>query len=199
MNAGDLVFCHGNDFIGRLIRFGEWLRWRKGSKWNHVAILGHPEGDDWVLIQALGRGVVEAGLLSQVGEHEVVPLPAGTDAAKVLAFARAQIGTKYGFLTAISVAVTILTPIFINVMRPNTWICSALAGESLRFGGWLHNCPTSTRPPPPSSTWPPPKGALWLTCPQHQRTRRSTLSWSPRRPTTSRSTPRPPGQPGRTK
>jgi hypothetical protein len=59
----------------------------------------------------------------------------------VLFFGREQLGKKYGFLTDASVFFTLLTPRFINFMLSNTWICSALVGEMLRFGGWYHDWP----------------------------------------------------------
>jgi hypothetical protein len=132
-----------------MIRLAEWIRWRKGCRWNHVAVLADPVMirnahrktyvADWTLIQATGKGVVEQGQLCHMDNYEIVPLPEGVDGAKVIEFARAQVGKKYGFLTILSIVVTLGSPKFVNVMLPNTWICSAVAAESLRYGGWLHN------------------------------------------------------------
>lgn len=145
MEPGDLVFCHSKGVIGKAIRLGEWLRFRRGSHYNHVAILDQPVSgttDDWWVIQAEARGVSETGKLSDIapgGSYTVVPLPKGVDSLQVLDFASAQVGRPYGFVTIASIVVSLLLPKFINIMLPDTWICSAVAAESLRAGGWLHN------------------------------------------------------------
>ena len=143
-SPGDLVFCTSKGIVGRAIRLAERLRWRGGDAYNHVAILLEPVGFDWRIIQAEARGVTDTGLLSTVapgGSYVIVPLPTGVSHDRVLAFARAQVGRRYGFLTIVSVLATVLSPRFVNVMLPDTWICSAVAGESVRFGGWLHSWP----------------------------------------------------------
>ena len=146
--AGSLVFCHNTNIVGRAIRWGEWLRFRKGDFYNHVATLETPvplSDGDWFVIEALGSGVTDLGRLSSIvapgGTYTIVPAPSAVDTAKQLAFLRAQVGQRYGFLTIVSIIASLLTPAFINVMLPNTWICSAVAAEALRAGGWLHNWP----------------------------------------------------------
>ena len=139
---GDLVFAHSSGIIGRAIRLAERVRWRGGDAYNHVAVVAEADGTDWRVIQAEARGVTSTGLLSTItpgGTHKVVQLPAGVDPARVLAFAHAQVGRRYGFLTIVSIVVTLFAPKFVNVMLPDTWICSAVAAEALRYGGWLHN------------------------------------------------------------
>lgn len=139
--AGDLVFCYNTSLVGRAIRLAERLRWRSGSSYNHVAILDNKTAGSWTLIEAVGRGVTRGSPLTSSDRkngYVIVPLPEGTCREDVLAFARAQVGTKYGYLTLVSILVTLFSPKFVNVMLPNTWICSALAGESLRCGGWIH-------------------------------------------------------------
>ena len=141
---GDLVFCHSKGIIGRAIRLGEWLRWRGGSHYNHVAILDEWQLTGWTVIQAEARGVTRGALLSDVapgGSYVIVSAPPDANRADLLSFARAQVGTRYGFLTIASLIVTILTPVFFNVMAPGSWICSAVAAESIRCGGWIHNWP----------------------------------------------------------
>lgn len=151
MQAGDLVFCHSAGLIGKAIRVAEWLRFRRGSKFNHVAQLYKPteDGKDWYVIQAEAKGVTKDKRLSTIapgGAYVVVPSPCNNIKGCVttedqLDFAIAQVGDKYGFLTIASIVVSLLLPRFINVMLPNTWICSAVAAESLRCGGWVHNWP----------------------------------------------------------
>lgn len=138
--AGDIVFAHSNGFMGRAIRFAERLRWRKGSYWNHVCIVeGKDENGVWQVIQADIRGV-ERATLKSVGEYQLVDLPIGVDTSKVLEFTRAQVGSKYSILSILSILIDIITPEwFPSFRRDNTWICSSVTAEALRYGGWLHN------------------------------------------------------------
>jgi hypothetical protein len=150
---GDLVFCHSAGVVGAGIRLVE--RFRRaysgaaeapGDNWNHVAVLVSVKGRrnnpaNWTVLQAEGKGVAAAALSSVApgGNYEIVRLPVTCEASKVTKFMRAQTGSRYGFVTVASILVTLLTPRFFDVMKPGTWICSAVAAESMRYGGWLHN------------------------------------------------------------
>lgn len=147
MKPGDLVFFHGSGFVDTAIRWCEWLRRdghrrseRSGAHWNHVAVLSKREGTDWVLIQAHSKGVTEGQLLSAAAatSYGVVPLPPQFTGSKVVGWMRRRVGRKYGFVTILSILVTLFTPRFVNVMLPGTWICSAIAAEAWRFAGWDH-------------------------------------------------------------
>jgi hypothetical protein len=140
MQPGDIVFAHSNGFAGRLIRFGERLRWKRGSVWNHAAVISRIEDGVAYVIQADIRGVNEAPL-SSVGSYITMEPPQGCDRVAVLQFAQAQVAAKarYSLGSILSIAFDIITPNwFPEVRRDNTWICSALVAEALRFGGWLH-------------------------------------------------------------
>jgi len=140
---GDLVFVHSDDFVSRVIRFGQRLRsgWSAGAFWNHVAILDEQVGTTWTVIQATGHGVTQGSTLAQVDPHgtrRIVRLPPGVDRGKLVAFARDQVSDDYGFLTIASIAFNLLTPQFMHLdfRRGGTWICSALAAGALLAGGW---------------------------------------------------------------
>ena len=142
---GTLVFAHTTGIMGRIIRLGERIRWRSGAFYNHVAIVDRIEGDKVFIIQAEARGVTNTATLNEVapgGKYLLVNLPIGIDPSQVIEFARQQVGSQYGWWSIISVAIDIITPSwFPSVRRPGTWICSALSGESLRCGGWIHDWP----------------------------------------------------------
>lgn len=152
VEPGDLIFCYGRGAVAWGIRMAERFRrdWNDateaaGDRFDHVAIVDRqlPDGD-WSLIQALSNGVVAdspsaPSRLSHYDRYVAVKCPG--DGARTVAFATAQVGAKYGFVTIASILVTLLTPRFLNVMLPGTWICSAVGAECLRFGGWLHNWP----------------------------------------------------------
>jgi hypothetical protein len=144
--AGDIGFCHSNGIIGRVIRLGERMRFRKGSFWNHAFIISDHVDDhgDPYIIQAIGKGVDGSKTLSTVapgGRYEILPLPHGVDAERVVAFAKQEIGSKYGYVSIVGTALRILLPRWLPlpyVRTGSSWYCSALAAESARAGGWLH-------------------------------------------------------------
>lgn len=148
---GAIGFCHSKGYVGILIRSGEWIRWRKGSAYNHAFILHEPVLDengiivDWTIIQAVGSGVIQDtptrhSRLSTVapgGNYVIVNPPSSVDGDKVIEFALAQVGEKYGFITDVSIGILILTHVALNLQISSTWICSAVAMESWRYGGFL--------------------------------------------------------------
>ena len=146
---GSIGFSHSKGLIGWAIRFGEYLRFRKGNFWNHAFIVSDrvDENGKQLIIQALGGGVNGSKPLSQVapgGRYEIVPLPEGVAPEDVLNFAEAQIGSAYGWLSIASTAIRIILPRWLplpSIRSNSTWYCSALAAESLRCGGWIYNWP----------------------------------------------------------
>lgn len=143
------MFCHGSDTIGKAIRLAQRLRWKQGAKWNHVAIVDRIEDGVAYVIQAEARGVTNFRRLDEIapgGVYELVKLPPGVPAKDVLEFARAQVGTKYGFATIAAIAIDIITPGWFPSLRPanknsNSWICSAVIAEAMRAGGWIRRWP----------------------------------------------------------
>ena len=137
---GSLVFCHSTGIIGHAIRLGERLRFRSGDFFNHVAIID----TDGTIIQAEAHGVTAGASLESIapgGSYEVVKVPDAI-AANIITFARSQVGKKYGYLSIVGLAIRILTPKWLplpSIRANRTWICSALGGESTRFGGWFYD------------------------------------------------------------
>jgi hypothetical protein len=145
VSAGSIGFARTTGIMGRLIRLGEWLKFRQ-SEFNHMFIVsdGVDEKGEPLIIQATIRGVTGSAPLNTVapgGQFVILTLPAGVDPQKVLEFAKSQIGTEYGVLTILAIALDILSfswvPAFMGSRKPS-WICSGLSCEALRFGGWLH-------------------------------------------------------------
>ena len=148
---GDLVFCHGTGVVSRAIRLAERLHWQGGDFYNHVAVLDMQTPTGWTVIQAESRGVTRGRALSTIapgGSYSIVRAPSDAFRADILAFARSQVGSDYGFLTIASIVLTILVPGSISFMFPNSWICSALAAEALRCGGWVHSWPVMAQVSP---------------------------------------------------
>ena len=144
--AGDLAFCHSRGLASRLIRLGEWIR-LKNNRYNHVAVLQgyNPDTGHTLVWQAEAAGVTDHRRLCEIapgGTVEVVAAPWQVFPHKVVAFMRQETGAKYGFLSIAAIALDILTPSAMDFRKGGTWICSAVAGEALRFGGWLHPWPS---------------------------------------------------------
>ena len=137
---GDIVFSHSSGWMAKCIRYAERLRWRKGSYWNHACVISRVDRDGTVyVIQAQLKGVAEARLDS-VGHYVVLEPPYGVNRNKVLAFTKMQVGSSYGLLSILSIMFDIISPDWFPSLRmPRTWICSAVTGEALRYGGWLHD------------------------------------------------------------
>ena len=143
---GEIVFARTTGVLGRLIRLGERLRLKRGSEWNHAGIVSDEVDEQGrpLLIQATIKGVTGDKPVATVapgGKYTVLSLPDGVDPLQVVAFAKSQIGQRYGLLTILAIASDIVTwnwvPAFEGSRKPS-WICSALAGEALRCGGWIH-------------------------------------------------------------
>jgi len=144
VQPGDIGFARTTGIMGRLIRLGEWLKFRK-STFNHQFILDREVDGVWYVIQATLRGITDSATLDSVarsGTYVTMPPPDEVDRARVLQFARAQVGLEYGYWTILAISLDILTWQWVPSLRgarKQSWICSALTCEALRFGGWLHN------------------------------------------------------------
>lgn len=136
--VGDIVFCHSNGAMGRLIRIGERLRWGEhASYWNHACIVSRVSKGIPYVIQADLKGVNEVPL-SSTGEYVLVAPPEEVNVDEMMTFLKAQVGSSYGILSILCIALDLITwnaaP---SLRRRGTWICSALVAESLRAGGWF--------------------------------------------------------------
>lgn len=144
---GDIVFAHSNGIMGRAIRLGEWLRFRRGSTWNHVCFIDRVEDGVPYVLQAEPRGVTVDKTLDSVGTYLLVKSPNGVDRSKYMDFARRQVGDRYGWLMIAALAIDIVTPAWFPTFhlasrRKTAWICSVLSAEAMRFGGWYHPWPS---------------------------------------------------------
>lgn len=151
------MFAHSRGFMGKAIRFGEWLRRPRltgaasvlagpGYRWNHVCFIDRIENEVAYVIQAEDHGITNTQTLESVGEYRLVTPPDHVDLDSMMWFARQQLGDEYGWGTIIAIAIDIVTPGWFPSFRPankrsNSWICSAITAESLRWGGWYHQWP----------------------------------------------------------
>ena len=138
--AGDLVICHSRGILGKAIRWAQRrLPDKRYSKWNHVAVLNKVVDGQWTIIQAQTKGVTDTMTLDKLyqrSDYEIVEIPEYVDRALELDFLRSQVGQEYGWLSIVSCAFDMVLPDKVSVRSSGTWICSALAGAALWYGGF---------------------------------------------------------------
>jgi uncharacterized protein YycO len=163
---GDFILTHGNAWTSRLIRFGQGLRFRgddrKYTYWNHTAIFVDDQAN---IVEALGAGVRPAVHISKYKQIEywVVRLRALTeDRQQSAQFALRCVGQPYGFVTIVSIALSLLTGTKFSFGFAGQKICSGLVARALERTGVFfepepsHIMPAElakmygVEPPPPS-------------------------------------------------
>ena len=137
---GDFLLTHGDAFFSRLIRFGEALRIRGADRrftwFNHAALV---VGEDGSLAEALGQGVVTSNAAKyQQKDYVIVRTGASeADRAEVLAFADWVVTNRasYGWLTILSIAVTVLTGSKLTFFVDGEFICSGFVARAMERTG----------------------------------------------------------------
>lgn len=136
---GDFILTHGNSWTSRMIRFGEAIRYRGTDKpfarWNHAAIFINPQGD---IIEALGGGVQQRNIsVYKDTEYHVVHLENVIDVNRTheVEFAQACLNDHYGWLTIVSIALSLLTGSKLGFGVDGQEICSALVARCLERTG----------------------------------------------------------------
>jgi hypothetical protein len=143
VQIGDAVLANTKGAYGRLIQFGQAIRWKKHRQWHHSAIVVRidPSGQIWCVQMARRGELVKIENIAPGRPLKIVPCPEHVDRDRAVAYAMTLVGIKYGILTIISIAFNILTPqpIRIDLRRDETLICSAAVARSWEHGGWY--CP----------------------------------------------------------
>jgi hypothetical protein len=132
---GDVILTHSTFWTGKLIRFGQALRWRgtrrKYAYWNHAMLCT----DGATVVEALGHGVQESPL-AKYADTEFVLIPIeinNLDAEQMRRFVRQVLYAKtdYGYLELISLGLTLAIPLPIQFGSPGTMICSGFVAATL--------------------------------------------------------------------
>jgi len=128
--------------VGRLIRIGERIKFHHAT-YNHVfTVIGTGDTyEDIIVVQATPVHGIIVSKLTEISQSamiiDLLPPPKGCNGGKVAEFANNQVGDPYGLLTIACIAIDVITPEwFVAFRRPGSWICSAIGGEALRFGGF---------------------------------------------------------------
>lgn len=134
--TGDFVLTHSSGWYGVLIRLGEAIRYRGQERvfahWSHAAIFVDDEGN---IVEALSGGVQKRNIsVYHDTEYVVVHLPADTnslDRQQAAAFANFCLHDAYGWLTIISLGLSLLTGARVGFGVDGQQICSALVARCL--------------------------------------------------------------------
>jgi hypothetical protein len=116
------------------------LKLRKG-KINHEFVVTEIVDGVPYIVQATLPGVIKSPLtdVAPGGYYFLFTPPAEVDIAKLVEFEEKQVGMEYGIFTILAIVLDLVSwswvPSFRGA-RKNSWICSALANEGLRFAGW---------------------------------------------------------------
>lgn len=131
---GDFILTHNSTWSAKLVQFGQKLRYRgadsRYARWNHTALIVDNQGS---IIEAIGRGISQTHLSDyKPTEYYVVHIDASDeDRQEVVAFARACLGESYGWLTLVSIALSLLSGAKFSFGLDGQQICSGLVARSL--------------------------------------------------------------------
>jgi uncharacterized protein YycO len=132
--AGDFILTHGEEWTSRLIRFGQSLRYRgaaaKYTYWNHTALVVDERG---AIVEALGTGVARRSIHDyDPTQYTVVRIDASDDdRAQAATFAQSCVGASYGWVTIVSIALSLVTGGKLAFAIDGQLICSGLVARSL--------------------------------------------------------------------
>jgi len=136
---GDFILTTSNTFSGRLIRFGQRLRYSgadtKYIGWNHAALIETAEGG---LIEAVGTGV-QRNHITHYGPKEYVLVRIDSfvypeDREQIVGFAQWCLDEEYGYMTIISIALNLITGGKFTFGVDGQSICSGLVARALERG-----------------------------------------------------------------
>jgi len=133
---GDFILTHGDAWTSKMIRFGQSLRIRGADRrytwWNHAALIVSSDG---ALVEALGAGAVRTNLskYTPLEYHLVRTGASDEDRKEVVAFGEWAAGDamgagrqRYGYVTIVSIALTLLTGGKFTFALEGQMICSGL-------------------------------------------------------------------------
>jgi uncharacterized protein YycO len=136
-DLGDFILTHRNSLISYIIRFGEWMRFwgekKKYAWWSHAALIVSKEGG---IIEALYDGVKDGNISEyKATEYTIVrihkDLASEEDREEVVKYAKWATGHRYGYLTIISIAFSLIFGGKFSFFIDGQFICSGLVARAL--------------------------------------------------------------------
>lgn len=143
IQLGDCILADTKGLYGRVIQFGQAIRWAKHRHWHHAAIVVEVDADGTVWCVQMARHGEKTKLqdIAPGRPLKVIPCPNGVNRDMAVAYANTLVGVDYGILTIFSIAINVLTPgsFRLDFRTDSTLICSAAVARSWEHGGWI--CP----------------------------------------------------------
>jgi hypothetical protein len=133
-----VLFVRSASLFGYMTSAGQMLRFHgadhKYARMNHVAIGSETPGE---IIEALWSGICQEPIAKYVSaERWVLEMPISEeDRREVVEFAQSSLGHRYGWLTIVSIVVSLLTGARFSFGIDGQHICSGLVARSLERAG----------------------------------------------------------------
>jgi len=135
-NPGDFILVRSEDFFGKLIRFGQRLAYfgtdRKYTGWSHAAVIVDDDGN---IVEAVARGVRRRHIGSyDATDYAVVSVSQianERDRRQAVTFAEKLAGVQYGWMTIVSVGLSLLFGWRLVFSMDRQFICSSLVARCL--------------------------------------------------------------------
>lgn len=131
---GDFILTHGSGIYSELIRFGQCFRFTgpdvKYAYWSHAALITSASGD---IVEALSNGVFRRNLIVyNEKEYVLVRIEVSDDDRRqAVAYAESAIGTRYGWATIVSIALSLISGLRFSFGFDESKICSGLVAGAL--------------------------------------------------------------------
>lgn len=141
-DKGDFILVKGKGLVSRLIKLGQQLRIhgddRQYVDWTHAALIVDRDG---TLVEAVGKGVRKWSLDEYTtGDYQIYRINASDeDRRQVVDFAswvKDRHG-RYGRLTFVSIALTLLTGSKLAFFIDGQFVCSGLVASALERAGFM--------------------------------------------------------------
>jgi hypothetical protein len=136
---GDFLLTHSEGFTSNLIRWGQNLRYHGPNAgyahWCHAAMFVDTNGE---IVEAILSGVQKRNVSAYAGtEYHVIRLTDATDQerAHAVAFAEHCLNDRYGYLTDVSLALSLATGRKFFFGEEGQMICSGMVARALERTG----------------------------------------------------------------
>ncbi|MDP9479522.1 MAG: hypothetical protein M3R38_28275 [Actinomycetota bacterium] len=142
---GDFLLTRGDYWSSKIIRLGQRLRYSKAhSYYNHAALVIDDQGG---IAEALGDGVVKSYISKyQDSAYYLVKIEASEeDREQIVRYADSVLAARYwyGWLTIVSVGLSLLTGGSLVFARASTAICSGFVSDALVRAGYIFPKPSA--------------------------------------------------------
>ncbi len=136
---GDFLLTHSSDFSSKLIHWGQSIRYKAPmdgyAHWCHAAMFVDSNGE---IVEAILQGVQQRNVSVYADtEYHVIRLTEATDKerAHAVAFAEHCLNDRYGYITDLSLALSLMTRRKFFFGEEGQMICSGMVARALERTG----------------------------------------------------------------